>query len=195
MIPSFNKSIWVSIPFLIGRLSFLLSCVSCFTVYGLNWILVVLIKQRLLRLHWVLLFVIIAIKEKNCWKDHAANVAALRIEIDILLPCRESKRPIIFCIQRIIRSLIDMRDKETYTRNAVANYRTATVQGWSTKIKDPSSEDGAKATAAAAAVGGDEDARTMSRRLPLIGSTRLMATSPRLDSVRLGCAFCLHIEW
>lgn len=38
-----------------------------------------------------------------------------------------SESPIIFCIQRIIRSLIDMRDKETYTWNAVANYRTATV--------------------------------------------------------------------
>lgn len=111
----------------------MLSWVSCsIAVYGLNWILVVLIRQRLQRLRWVLLFVIIATKteKKNCRTDHAAkNVAALHIEIDILLPCRESKRPIIFCIQRIIRSLIDMRDKETYTRNAVANYRTATVQG------------------------------------------------------------------
>lgn len=101
--------------------------------------------NRLKRLLGALLFVIIATKLS---KDHAVAVA-LHIEIDILLSgprVASPKRPIIFCIQRIIRNLIDMRDKETYTRNAVANYRTATVQGccccWSTKIKGPSSEDG-----------------------------------------------------
>lgn len=52
--------------------TFVLSWVSCFiAVYGLNWILVVLIRQRLQRLRWVLLFVIIATK-KNCRTDHAA---------------------------------------------------------------------------------------------------------------------------
>lgn len=48
------------------------------------------------------------------------------IEIDILSICN----PIIFCIftlpERIIRFMIDMRDKTTYAWNAVANYRTAT---------------------------------------------------------------------